>query len=157
MYIQNFSDRKWKWCNQSGIPTWIENFTPSGVIDTGGNPLSITRNPGSASVLPNEGNLTTIRNASTYTQFTTALENGPHNFGHGWVGGRMNDIFYSPADPIFWLHHAEVDRQWHIWQQSHPNQDPVVFGTDAVLDPWPETTTTAKHITDLGYTYQETS
>ena len=147
----------WKWSSQTGIPTWIQNFLPSGVVDRNGNPLSITRSPGSPSNLPDDSDLLTLRTIPDFTRFTTALENGPHNFGHAWVGGRMNDIFYSPADPLFWMHHAEVDRQWHIWQQGNPNQDPVLAGTDAVLDPWPDTVTDAKHVTDLGYTYQETT
>ena len=29
---------------------------------------------------------------------------------HNWVGGIMSDIMYSPCDPLFWLHHAFIDR-----------------------------------------------
>ena len=28
----------------------------------------------------------------------------------------MGDPFASPADPIFWLHHANLDRVWWSWQ-----------------------------------------
>lgn len=28
----------------------------------------------------------------------------------------MGDPFTSPADPIFWLHHANLDRVWWSWQ-----------------------------------------
>jgi Common central domain of tyrosinase len=37
------------------------------------------------------------------------------------TGGCMNRDS-SPNDPLFWLHHAEVDRLWAIWQQRHPDQ-----------------------------------
>lgn len=147
----------WKWSSHKGIPNWMQSFQPSGVLDRNGNELSITRNPRNPDSLPTQQQLETIRSSTTFTSFTTVLENGPHNFGHGWVGGRMNDILYSPADPLFWLHHAEVDRQWYIWQQSHPNQDPILSGADAVLDPWPDTALDVKHISDLGYSYQETT
>ena len=30
----------------------------------------------------------------------------------------------SPADPIFWLHHANVDRIWAQWQTNHPGVNP---------------------------------
>ena len=30
----------------------------------------------------------------------------------------------SPADPLFWLHHANVDRLWARWQQSRPGVPP---------------------------------
>ncbi|MGH7194104.1 MAG: tyrosinase family protein, partial [Candidatus Saccharimonadales bacterium] len=39
------------------------------------------------------------------------LESTPHNFIHNWVGGDMG-TGGSPYDPIFWLHHSNVDRLW---------------------------------------------
>src|SRR6266536_5037090 len=43
-----------------------------------------------------------------------------HTGGHFTVGGDPGgDIFTSPGDPAFWLHHAQIDRTWWIWQ----NQD----------------------------------
>jgi tyrosinase len=45
---------------------------------------------------------------------TTALEAGPHNSTHATIGGDMGDML-SPRDPIFWLHHANVDRMWARW------------------------------------------
>lgn len=45
---------------------------------------------------------------------------GVHTAGHFWAGGDPGgDIFASPGDPWFWLHHAQIDRTWWIWQ----NQD----------------------------------
>lgn len=29
----------------------------------------------------------------------------------------MGDLFQSPADPIFYLHHANLDRLWWSWQK----------------------------------------
>lgn len=45
------------------------------------------------------------------------LETGPHNNVHGGTGGFMG-AFMSPVDPIFWLHHANIDRLWDIWSRS---------------------------------------
>jgi hypothetical protein len=42
------------------------------------------------------------------------LENGPNNGIHGFVGGVMG-AYYSPTDPIFWLHHSMVDKVWNDW------------------------------------------
>lgn len=28
----------------------------------------------------------------------------------------MTDTYCSPGDPIFWLHHANVDQTWWSWQ-----------------------------------------
>ncbi|KAF1999790.1 Di-copper centre-containing protein [Amniculicola lignicola CBS 123094] len=46
---------------------------------------------------------------------------GIHDGGHYGVGGTygvMADPFASPADPIFWMHHANVDRLWWSWQKQ---------------------------------------
>lgn len=37
---------------------------------------------------------------------------GLHSAGHTSVGGDLGDMFTSPADPLFWLHHANLDRIW---------------------------------------------
>ncbi|CAK4032147.1 Di-copper centre-containing [Lecanosticta acicola] len=41
---------------------------------------------------------------------------GVHGGGHWQVGGSMMDFHSSPADPVFFLHHAMIDRVWTIWQ-----------------------------------------
>jgi tyrosinase len=41
-----------------------------------------------------------------------------HNRVHTWVGGDML-AGTSPNDPVFFLHHANVDRQWAQWQAAH--------------------------------------
>lgn len=41
-----------------------------------------------------------------------------HNRVHLWVGGSMLPMT-SPNDPVFFLHHANVDRLWAQWQQLH--------------------------------------
>ncbi|MCJ1469438.1 hypothetical protein MMC07_008071 [Pseudocyphellaria aurata] len=47
----------------------------------------------------------------------TPGEQGLHGGGHQAVGGDMSDFFSSPGDPLFYLHHAQVDRIWTRWQQ----------------------------------------
>ena len=42
------------------------------------------------------------------------LEGLPHNYIHGFVRGHMG-AFLSPLDPIFWLHHCNIDRLWVEW------------------------------------------
>jgi len=46
------------------------------------------------------------------------VEYGPHNTIHIELGGTMG-TFKSPLDPIFWCHHANVDRLWAEWQESN--------------------------------------
>jgi tyrosinase len=51
------------------------------------------------------------------------LENTPHNFVHRWVGGDMATAG-SPYDPIFWVHHCNIDRLWVEWMRKHKNALP---------------------------------
>lgn len=63
-----------------------------------------------------------------------------HNYIHGLVGGvqidastrpikfkglgTMTNIPSSPYDPVFWLHHANIDRLWAKWQENgHKGSD----------------------------------
>lgn len=42
-----------------------------------------------------------------------------HNRVHVWVGGDMLPGT-SPNDPVFFLHHCNVDRLWAEWQRTNP-------------------------------------
>ncbi|KAF2259352.1 Di-copper centre-containing protein [Lojkania enalia] len=46
-----------------------------------------------------------------------------HNEIHDKVGngGHMGSLDVSSFDPVFWLHHTNVDRLWAIWQALNPN------------------------------------
>lgn len=60
------------------------------------------------------------------TQFSV-LEGHPHNKVHNYIGGvgpwnpgpygNMTN-FLSPVDPIFFLHHANMDRLWDVWSRK---------------------------------------
>lgn len=44
------------------------------------------------------------------------LEGTPHGAVHVGVGGLMGSFNTAALDPIFWLHHANIDRIWEIWR-----------------------------------------
>jgi tyrosinase len=48
------------------------------------------------------------------------LENLPHNVIHDDVGGLMSDPNTAALDPIFWLHHSNIDRLWEVWRHRDP-------------------------------------
>lgn len=57
-----------------------------------------------------------------------ALESKPHNIVHVDIGGGtnqrpglMSDPDTAGLDPIFWLHHANIDRLWWEWNLSSPH------------------------------------
>lgn len=42
------------------------------------------------------------------------VPSGLHNGVHNWIGGDMSPPT-SPNDPVFYLHHCNVDRIWEAW------------------------------------------
>ena len=44
------------------------------------------------------------------------LEGTPHGAVHVQVGGLMGAFNTAALDPIFWLHHANIDRLWEVWR-----------------------------------------
>ena len=63
--------------------------------------------------------------------FFSTLEGLPHNHIHNYIGGvgpwdpgpygNMTN-FLSSIDPIFFLHHANMDRLWDVWTRKQINQ-----------------------------------
>ena len=46
----------------------------------------------------------------------------PHNFVHdiiGGPGGNMSEVSISAYDPLFWLHHCNVDRFFYNWMYNN--------------------------------------
>ncbi|KAL5034936.1 hypothetical protein BDV3_004429 [Batrachochytrium dendrobatidis] len=62
-----------------------------------------------------------IASQKNYADFRFTLEGGPHAIVHSSIGGCMSLIPLSAQDPIFYLHHANVDRIWYLWQKRHGN------------------------------------
>lgn len=76
--------------------------------------------PPAASVTAVENFDSSAPGMNTYWAFWNRLEAGPrmHNTGHNIVGGYMANPVFSPNDPLFWLHHAFIDRVWSRWQAN---------------------------------------
>jgi tyrosinase len=71
--------------------------------------------------------------------FRANLETEIHNTAHDWVGGSLATPC-SPNDPVFWLHHCNIDRLWAEWQLQHfgwpylpPSGTPGVLGLDDAM------------------------
>jgi tyrosinase len=94
-------------------PTLPAEFTNA----YGDNPLYISRvNNNVRQALSMAPFSSTLINFPTNTAnaFEPSFESAPHNLVHNIIGGVMADML-SPEDPIFWLHHANVDRLWVAW------------------------------------------
>jgi tyrosinase len=63
------------------------------------------------------------------------LPSGLHASGHFAIGGDSGDLYSSVNDPVFFMHHAMLDRVWWIWQALHLDQAKSVEGSRSMLDP----------------------
>jgi len=107
----------WNWTTELNLPATYFGST---------NPLNDpTRQVTPTSKLdPRKTAISGLLALPTFTQFggnasdAGALETGPHNYVHGWVCGDMCRFSTAARDPIFWAHHANVDRVWYLWNQE---------------------------------------
>ncbi|KNG49834.1 Di-copper centre-containing protein [Stemphylium lycopersici] len=80
---------------------------------------------------------------------------GVHGGGHYSMGGDPGrDFFVSPGEPLFYLHHAQIDRTWWIWQQLDRKtrmSGDGISGTGTFLNNPPSANTTLETMVDLGY------
>ena len=77
-----------------------------------------TRNAGVNAGDPLSSSLaTSVTNAMTSLDYFNAQSgvNGPHGSVHIAVSGNMSGFATAAQDPIFWVHHAQVDRLWNLW------------------------------------------
>ncbi len=55
--------------------------------------------------------------------FSGSCEWSGHNLIHSFIGGDMGVLETAPNDPLFWVHHANVDRVWAAWSGRHSPSD----------------------------------
>jgi tyrosinase len=102
-----------------------------------------------------------IKHLTDFDLFKGRLESSPHNIAHGISGGdngHMGDGM-SPYDPIFWLHHCNVDRIWAEWQKAKNVTPPLNLVYDGQFvdgkgKPIKASSASSLDITDLGYSFE---
>jgi tyrosinase len=91
--------------------------------------------------------------ATNYTDFSQRIWT-VHDTVHVWVGGTMAQVDWAAYDPLFFAHHANIDRAWRIWQSAHPGGNPpaTVLGQSLQTDPAMSVRATLD-VRQLGYEY----
>jgi len=165
--VQEASLPYWDWtapsAHQSGIPQSYavaragsrRNSLAAGPIaplaqGRGAAPMT-QRNPGPPGELPAASDVQTLLTVRDWQRFSNGLQD-IHDAVHGWTGGHMGIIAWAAYDPIFWAHHAMVDRIWALWQlQNRPVFPPEYL--NQALPPFPFTVAQTLSIKTLGYDY----
>jgi len=104
-------------------------------------------------LLPVQQELVALNTTTGFTTFQSTLEATIHDDVHNAVGGDLATAA-SPKDPLFWLHHANIDRLWAGWQAQHRTAVPP--NKNEVLQPAPlfgVKVATVLDIAALGYQY----
>jgi tyrosinase len=172
----------WNWMDEAGIPNAYEEggadnvlrkapIKPWGGETREGWPTETNRDPGgpkpegpapwpppvrSGEIAGKQVNLYDwMMKASSYREFNERCWR-LHDNVHVWVGGTMEDQDWAAYDPIFWAHHAMVDRLWRIWQHANPSalmdrgllETPMTFASEPSM-----TVRQVQDVTQLGYDY----
>jgi peptidoglycan hydrolase-like protein with peptidoglycan-binding domain len=116
------------------------------------------------------------KHASTRWRQGSSIES-PHNSVHVAIGYPMSTVAHAAFDPVFWLHHANIDRIHEAYLMRHPDSRQEFSATQrrlaqergeddrftARLDPFvhpktgkPFLPTDSFELKDLGYRYADT-
>ena len=97
------------------------------------------------------------------------LEGSPHNNIHVWVGDDMGRVADAGNDPLFWCHHANVDRIWALWNEmgnvnsddtdwlNHMFNDHFFDGSGSSIDVSVSDMVSTYNLGNLSYRYDDQS
>lgn len=107
----------WDYYSYATLPAEFTNPAPT-------NPLYVSRVNTSVrpalTLAPFASTIVNFQRGSS-NAFEPSVEGAPHNPVHDIIGGIMSTM-QSPIDPIFWLHHSNIDRLWVAWVAAGGNR-----------------------------------
>jgi tyrosinase len=97
--------------------------------------------------------------------FEDLVERNPHNRVHDQIGGAMGRVPTAVEDPIFWAHHANIDRLWSAWlaaggKRSMPASGALWWYTNFFYNldrSWGASVRELNDTSNFGYTYNDLS
>ena len=114
----------WDWSTAPSLPSAFRNSS---------SPLfESTRSINGGELLPPEvviDDFFNSLNQTSFNSFSNQFEGSPHGTVHVLIGGKMGSVPTAANDPIFWLHHCNIDRVWDSWiALGGPRQNPTDAG-----------------------------
>jgi len=140
MYLYWFERIVRKMCEDHcwALPYWnwapgSDFHLPAPFRDTGSELYTVNRdtnmNNGTGALSPLLVSVTGSFSLANFISTNLSIQ-GPHGNVHGGVGGRMQSVSTAAQDPIFYVHHSNVDRLWDLWlAQGGGRSDPVTDAT----------------------------
>jgi tyrosinase len=148
--------------NLGPVRTLAENVTANPQADgLGYNPRCLSRDlsPEAAKSATEERIVSLILNSPDISTFQDVMQYvvtgdlGVHGAGHYGIGGDANgDLYNSPSDPAFFMHHAMIDLTWWTWQSlGLGSRQNVIAGTLTFMNNPPSRNASLADGLDLGY------
>lgn len=166
----------WDWASESELPAaYTDELTPDGeanpLVSVRINDVALRegaqaerertrdlsqrpdtfREPGGVA-LPTAETINGLLEIDDFPTFSGELE-GWHGQVHVFVGGHMSDVPFAAYDPIFWTHHAMIDRLWRLWQVKHHGASLPLRLSETVMQPFGVTAQGTIEPNALGYDY----
>ncbi|HEV2645890.1 MAG TPA: tyrosinase family protein [Acidobacteriaceae bacterium] len=175
MYLYYF-ERVLRWAAQDNtlrLPYWdytnaSQEAIPAEFRNTSSTMYDSKRDPGmNAATSTLSSTTTNINSALTnanYLNFEYGIETGLHGYVHCTVGptcpvAHMGDVPVAGNDPVFYSHHANIDRIWACWQHLHTTPTGAPWETQTFSFPDENGTLQTRPVSDfldstkLGYVY----
>jgi len=179
MYLYYF-ERVLRWAAQDNtlrLPYWDYTNTsqekmPAEFRDTASTMFDDKRNSGinaaTSALNSNSTNINSALTNSNYLSFEYGIETGLHGYVHCTVGptcpvAHMGDVPVAANDPVFYEHHANIDRIWACWQHLYPTTARAPWQTQTFSFPDENGNLQTRPVSDflntatLGYVYDNVS
>jgi hypothetical protein len=151
----------WKWTTETKLPAPFR-VTTSNLYTSN---RDAAMNNGTGSLPASDVDYSVGFAELNYYTAQSEVEVTPHDAVHVDIGGWMADIPTAAQDPIFYLHHANMDRLWDLWlAQAGGRADPTsdATWTGVTFDFFDETGSTVSMTpcdvlnaaSQLNYTYE---
>ncbi|CAI0655338.1 unnamed protein product [Colletotrichum noveboracense] len=89
--------------------------------------------------------------AQGQTNYSGLGQLGVHGAGHYAFGlDPGSDVYISPGDPVFYLHHTQLDRVYWLWQNLDWENRQTIFGTGTMENSPPSPVVQLDDLLDLG-------
>jgi len=153
--------KDWK-LNLGPVSTIWPNIPPNPQADgLGYNPRCLSRelSPQAAQNATDDDIVSLILSSRDIKTFQDVMQTvvpgdlGLHGAGHYMIAGDANgDLYNSPADPAFFMHHSMIDLVWWTWQALDlKNRQNAIAGTITFMNLTPSRDTSLDDILTLGY------
>lgn len=142
-YLQHFERALKQFATDKSVmlPYWDWSTTQTlpAPLTSSASPLFDTTRPATPQALDDDiigvAAIDDILGIDAFDDFSYGIE-APHGHVHVRIGcpvgatsiaqcGNFRNVPTAAFDPVFWLHHANVDRQWAMWQKCHAGDDPT--------------------------------